>query len=110
LGFYQGAPPQTQLTGAQIKPAALGGQPTCIVTSTRENRVVTLTAPFVGFRIFVGNTGVSTTQGIALPLGLPYEISLPGGQALYAVTNAPVYLQLQIQVAPALAGDRERRL
>jgi hypothetical protein len=110
LGAYQGAPPLTTLKTSMVKPAAVRGDPTRVVLPDRANRVVTLTAPAVGFQIYIGNVNVSPTQGISLPAGLPYEVSLPGGQELCAVTNAPVYLQLQVQVAPALAGDRERRL
>lgn len=110
LGFYQGVPPETKFSAALVKPAVLGRPPTCIVQQTRENRIVTLTAPLVPFRIFVGSDSVSTIQGIALTPGIPYEISLQGGQGLYAITNAPVYLRLELQVAAAMAGDLERRL
>jgi hypothetical protein len=110
LGHYTGAPPQTQLRNEQVAPAG-AGTGTCIVPATTPNRFVTLTAPLVGFSIFVGDSsGASLTQGIALPPGLPYEISLPGNQALYAVTDAPVYLRVRIQIAAALSGDLERRL
>lgn len=87
------------------------GQPSCIVAGTRENRFITLTAPVVNFSIFIaGNEGVSLSNGIPLPPGLPYEVSLPGNQALFAVTDAPVYLRVRVQIAAALVGDLERRL
>ena len=110
LGYYQGAPPQTRFSAALVKPAVFGREPTCIVMSTRENRIVTVTAPLVPFRIFVGSASVSVSQGTALTPGIPYEISLPGDQGLYAVTNAPVYLRLEVQIAAAMAGDLERRM
>jgi hypothetical protein len=110
LGHYTGAPPQTLLKNELVSPAS-GATPSCIVSATRENRFVTLTAPLVGFLIYVGDSsGASLTQGIALPPGIPYEITLPGNQALYAVTDAPVYLRVRIQVAAAISGDLERRL
>ena len=107
LGAYTGAPTQTQLVNSLV---GAGIVPTCIVPSTRENRFVTLTAPLVAFTVFVGGAGVSLNQGTALTPGLPYEISLPGNQAIYAVSNCPIALRLQIQIAAALAGDLERRL
>ena len=110
LGHNTGAPPLTLLKNELVAPFG-AGPPTCIVSATRENRFVTLLAPVIGFSIYVdGGSGVSLSQGIALPAGLPYEISLPGNQPLYAVTDAPVYLRLRIQVAAALSGDLERRL
>ena len=109
LGHYTGAPPQTQLKNELVAPAS-ATTPTCIVPSTRENRFITLTAPVVGFSIFVGDSsGASLTQGIALPPGIPYEVTLPGNQALYAVTDAPTYLRVRIQVAAAISGNLERR-
>jgi hypothetical protein len=110
LGSYTGVPPRTIFKNEQVAPFTVG-QSSCIVAATRENRFVTLTAPFAGFVIYVqGSEGVSPSNGIALPPGLPYEISLPGNQALYAVTDAPVYLRVKVQIAAALAGDLERRL
>jgi len=110
LGHYTGAPPQTQLKNELVAPVS-AATPTCIVPATTQNRFVTLTAPLVGFSIFVGDSsGASLTQGIALPPGLPYEITLPGNQALYAVTDAPTYLRVRVQVAAAITGDLERRL
>lgn len=107
LGAYTGAPPPTQLTNNIVSPGAIS---TCIVPATRENRFVTLIAPLVAFTIYVGGNGVSLSQGVALTPGLPYEISLPGQQAIYAVSNCPISLKLQIQIAAAIAGDLERRL
>ena len=109
LGHYTGAPPQTILKTEIVPPIGIAAS--CIVQATRENRFVTLTAPVSNFAIYVaGTSGVSATFGIALPPGLPYEISLPGNQALYAVTDAPVLMRVRIQIAAALSGDLERRL
>lgn len=111
LGHYTGVPPQTQLKNELVAPFGANPTATCIVPATRENRFVILTAPLVGFSIFVGDSsGASPTQGIALPPGLPYEITLPGNQSLYAVTDAPTYLRVRVQVAAAITGDLERRL
>ncbi len=81
------------------------------VTPTRENRFVTLIAPAVGFTIYVGQTeSVGVNNGLVLPPGQPYEISLPGKQALFLSSNAPVSLRVSVQIAAALAGDLERKL
>lgn len=113
LGAETGAPPATALFSAQIVPeVALGNanEPTMIVPAGRASRLVTLTAPFVSFLIFVGDAGVRASNGFALPVALPYQIVLPGNQPLYAVTDAPGYLQLRVQIAPILIGDRERKI
>jgi len=108
LGFYTGAPPPTQLRRIQIAPSTLPA--VCITPITRENRFVTLTAPLVAFTIYIGGADVSAAGGTPLPPGIPYEVSLPGNQALYAISDAPIYLRLSVQIAAALSGDLERRL
>jgi hypothetical protein len=110
LGTLTGVPPQTLFKTEQVPPVNVVPA-ACIVAATRENRFVTLTAPVTAFLIYIGTTGaVSQFNGIALPPGIPYEVSLPGNQALYAVTDAPVFLRVRIQIAGAMAGDIERRL
>lgn len=110
LGHYTGAPPQTVLKRVVV--ASSGNQVTCVVPATRENRFVTLTAPKSNFTIFIaGVSSVSVNFGLALPQGIPYEVSLPGNQEIYAISNAPgVGVTLNVQIAAALAGDLERRL
>jgi hypothetical protein len=114
LGSETGAPPPTDLFSAQVIPesalAGSGVEPTLIVPAGRASRLITLSAPFVGFSIFVGNAGVRVSNGHALPAFLPYQIVLPGNQPLYAVTDAPTWLPLRVQIAPILIGDRERRV
>jgi hypothetical protein len=115
LGFYTGAPPVTRLTQLPVTPIVNGAgviqQPTLIVPETRENRFVILTAPFVAFSIYVNiDANFNVQSSLSLTPGLPYEISLQGGQKLYAVTDAPVFLLLRIQIAAAIASDTERRL
>lgn len=112
LGSLTGAPPRTQLRGYQIVPyGALGSgqQATRIVEPDLQNRVIILTAPFVAFNIWIGDSGVKPGD-FSLPPGLPYEVILPGRQPLYAVTDAPVYLPLRVQIASILMGERERKL
>jgi hypothetical protein len=104
-GAMTGAPIRTQLFSRPIN-----AQPTQIVIGTKENRVAILLAPVVGFTIFIGDSSVNERGGFALPPGQTYEVILPGLQELYAITNAPVTLQLQIQVAPVLMAERERRM
>lgn len=114
LGARTGAPPRTRLFTVQVIPfSAVGGptraESTMITGPEPPNRVVVLTAPAIGFLIYVGDAGVSPNGGLALPPGQQYEFVLPGGQPLYAVSNAPVYVPLAVQIAAILAGDRERQ-
>lgn len=114
LGFYTGAPPRTQLLQVSVTPQvnALGvaQAPTPIVSPTRENRFITLTAPNIAFAVLVCPDSVfNALSSFTLPPGLAYEISLPGNEGLYAVTTSPVFVPLQIQIAPAIASDTERR-
>jgi hypothetical protein len=115
VGWLTGAPPATRLLQLPVTPIVNGAgliqQPTLIVPETRENRFVTLTAPFVAFLIYIDfAANFGTQSSFSLPPGLPYEISLQGNQKLYAVTDSPVFLPLRIQIAAAIASDTERRL
>lgn len=115
LGALTGAPPQTQLRTYQVIPAAAVGAtnvPTLVAEPDRASRVLIFTAPLIGFSIYIGDSGVTGdpgSSGLALPAGLPYEVIVPGLQAVYAVTDAPVYVPLRVQIAAILIGDRERR-
>jgi hypothetical protein len=109
LGSLTGAPPHTRTTKVMVAPFNGNREPVRIVSATRQSRVVTLTAPAVGFGIFVGGSDVEPGVGVQLPPIIPYDFILPGYQELYAVTDAPVFLPLQLQIAPLLIGDRERR-
>lgn len=112
LGSITGAPPRMQAYKRAVVPAAAVGagvrEPSQIVDAARQSREVTLIAPAVGFGIYVGDTSVQPGVGVQLPPIIPYTFIIPGGMALYAVTDAPVMLQVQVQVAPLLIGDRER--
>lgn len=109
LGQYTGVPPATRLGTSSV--AAAGSQAVCLVPKTRENRFVVLTAPRVAFTIFIASSqAVGPSIGMPLPAGIPYEISLPGNQEIYATSNAPVALDVTVQIAAALAGDLERNL
>lgn len=110
LGARTGAPVRTALKSVQVAPAGGPSGSTLVVEPTRESRVITFVAPLVDFSIFIGDAGVQPGGGLSLPPGLPYDIVLPGLQPLYAVTNAPVYLSLRVQIAPILIGDNQRRL
>jgi hypothetical protein len=114
LGNLTGAPPWVTFRTYQIIPEvglANNGGPTLVVPSERASRLVTFTAPLVGFTIFIGDSGVRANpggSGLALPAGLPYQIPIPGNQTVHAITDAPVFLTLRVQIGPLLAGDRER--
>jgi len=85
--------------------------PTLIVPETRENRFITLIAPRNNFAIYIdGAPNLNVLSSLALPAGLPYEVSLPGNEGLWAVTDSPTFQTIQIQIAPAIASDLERRL
>ncbi len=103
LGAKAGAPPRVRFFRAAITDVAEE-----IVMGTSENRVVTLTAPAVGWSIYVGDQGVSPKTGMALPPGIPVTLQLVGLQSLRAVTDAPVPIPLQIVVAPILMAERQR--
>ncbi len=108
-GYLTGAPVRTRFYSTSVAPVSSRGQ-THIVPGVPNNRVVILTAPLVGFRIYIGESGVTPANGLALPPGLAYEVLLPGLQDLYAVTDAPVYLTVQVQVASVLLAERQRRV
>jgi hypothetical protein len=115
LGTLTGAPPRTRVLQVLVTPIvnALGvpQPPTMIVPETRENRFITLTPPISAFTVYVNTEAqFNVLSALALTPGVPYEIALAGNQALYAVTNAPTFQALQVQIAPAISSDTERRL
>ena len=113
LGSITGAPPWAKLQMLQVIPfvavGVTGQTPTLVASRERQNRVIIVTAPLVGFSVYIGDSGVRPGYAFVLPGGLPYDIIIPGGQELYAVTDAPTFLALQVQSAPLLTGDKERR-
>jgi len=113
LGSITGAPPWARLQKIEIIPfAAVGNRgqvPTLVAARERQNRIIIVTAPAVGFGIYIGDSGVRPGYSFVLPPGVAYDIIIPGGQDLYAVTDAPTYLSVQVQAAPLLVGDKERR-
>ena len=119
LGYKTGAPPRIELATYQVIPASAVGagrraaEPTRVCIRDPQSRVAIFQAPLLGgFVIYIGDAGIASNpgaNGLALPAGLPYEVIIPGGQEIYAVTNAPVYLPLRVQIASILIGDRERR-
>lgn len=114
LGISTGAPPWVRFRTYLVTPNAAIAQnsgPTLVVPGDRASRLVSFTAPLVGFSIFVGDSGVRADpggSGLALPPGLTYQIPIPGNQEIYAVTDSPVFLPLRVQIGPLLVGDRER--
>jgi hypothetical protein len=110
VGADTGAPPRTQFFSRLVVPASTTkDNATLLVLGTPENRVALITAPAVGFTVYIGDSGVSPDNGAPLTPGVPYEAILPGLQPLYAVTDAPVYLRVGVQVAIVLAAERQRK-
>jgi hypothetical protein len=113
-GALTGAPIRTIFRSYQIIPASAvgvgGNEATQIVPPTASNRLIVMLAPAVNFRIYIGESGVSPNTGFALPVGQPYDAILPGLQGLYAVTDAPVYLKLSVQISIILAAEQQRKV
>lgn len=103
LGARTGAPPRPRFYRRDIS-----SSPEEIVEGTPENRVVTLTAPDVGYTIYIGDSGLNANNGMALSAGVPTPFQLVGLQKLLAVTDAPVPITLSIVVAPILMAERQR--
>jgi hypothetical protein len=113
LGSATGAPPWARSQQIAVLPfTAINNrqQATLVAERARQNRVITFIAPAVAFNIFIGDSGVKPGVGLALPPGSAFDIIIPGGQEVYAVTDAPVYLPVQIFAAPLLTGDKERKM
>jgi hypothetical protein len=106
MGSITGVPVRTRLYSFPL----LAGASVQIISGTRENKIVLITPPDVGFTVYVGEAGVTPQTGFALQPGTEKEIILAGFQEIYAVSDAPVTLRLQIEVAPILLAERERRL
>jgi hypothetical protein len=105
-GAQTGAPPRTLLYSRLISPSTLKS-PTLIVSATPENRVVSIQPPNVNFTIYVGDAGVTPLVGYAVP-ATGVEIPLPGLQALYALTDAPTWLRVNIWVSIVLMAEQAR--
>ena len=69
---------------------------------------MTLTAPNVGFVIYVGSADVTPANGLALPRGQPFYVPLVGLQELWAITDAPVYLRLTGLISIVLMAEQGR--
>lgn len=106
MGAITGTPVRTRLYSFPLLP----GQAVQIISGTRENKIALITPPNVGFTVYVGDAGVTAQTGFALQPGVEKEIILAGFQEIYAVSDAPIMLRLQIEIAPILLAERERRL
>lgn len=113
-GANTGAPPRTKFYSRVVIPASAVGTPGAnnvpsrIVDGTPENRTAYLTAPNNSGTVYIGDAGVTPETGVALVPGIPYPASLPGLQDLYAVTDAPTYVRVGVQVAIVLASEQAR--
>lgn len=113
-GAQTGAPPRTQLYSRLVVPSVLLTTPgsgvktaTPIVGATPENRVVNILPPNVNFTVFIGDAGVTPLNGYAVP-ATGVDIPLPGLQDLYAVTDAPTWLRVNIWVSIVLMAEQAR--
>jgi hypothetical protein len=104
-GSMTGAPVRTVLRSVPLLPNVA----TVVAPGTRENRVLLITAPDISFTVYVGDSSVSALTGYAVPPGQQVEIPLVGLQEVYAVTDAPVTVRVQIQISMILAAETERR-
>ena len=107
LGSETGAPPRPRYFSMAIPS---GVDAVLVAPPTRDNRVVFITSPNVGFTVFVGDDGLTVNNGFALTAGTQEEFPLVGFQGLYAITNAPVLLRVQVAITPILLAERERKL
>jgi len=107
MGSITGTPVRTRLYSFPLLPGPTAVQ---IISETRENKIALVTPPNVGFTVYIGDAGVTPQTGFALQPGVEKEIILAGFQQVFAVSDAPVMLRLQIEVAPILLAERERRL
>lgn len=104
LGARTGVPSQTRLFTRQVR-----NQATMLEGPNKQNRVVKVTAPDLPFGVYVSTDSGVDTRGAALPPGQETEIIIPGFQTVWAITDAPgIWIPVKVQVAPLLAGDRER--
>lgn len=106
MGSITGTPVRPRMYSVPLQP----GGSMQIVGPTRENKVVLITPPNVGFMVYVGDAGVTPQTGMALIPGQSNELVLPGLQEVHAVTDCPVALRINIFVGPILLAERERRL
>ena len=108
-GALSGVPAATRLYQRSI----VASEPTQIVMPTPENRLVTLTAPVLGWSVFVGTDSSVMTNGNSgtqLPKGQPFNITLTGTMELWALTDAPIRVPLQIMVSIILMAERQRKV
>lgn len=105
-GAQTGAPPRTQLYSRPVTPASTNKR-TLLVAATPENRVVSIQPPNVAFTLYVGDASVSPLNGYAVP-PTGVQIPLPGLQELYAVTDAPTYMRVNVYVSIVLMAEQAR--
>lgn len=106
-GAQTGAPPRVLFFNRLVNPASTG-KATLIAPGTPENRVVTITAPAVGFTVYVGGPNVTPGIGMGLPAGQPFDIPLVGLQELWAITDAPTYVKINASIAIVLMAEQAR--
>lgn len=106
-GAQTGAPPRVQFFSRQVNPGSVR-KPTLIAAGTPENRVITITTPAVGFTVYLGDESVTTATGMGLPPGQTIDFPLVGLQAVYAVTDSPTYIPVQVCISIVLMAEQAR--
>lgn len=106
LGSITGVPVRPRMYSVPVAP----GVAMQIIGETRENKIILLTPPDIGFTFYVGEGGVTPLVGMALLPGQSNELVVPGFMPVYAAHDAPFVLRLNIFVGPILLAERERRL
>jgi hypothetical protein len=106
LGSITGVPVRPRMYSVPVAPGAAMQ----IIGETRENKIILLTPPDIGFTFFVGEGGVTPDVGMALLPGQSNELVVPGFMPVFAVHNCPFVLRINVFVGPILMAERERRL
>ena len=106
--------PMGSITGTPVRPRMYSvplqaGASMQIIGETRENKIILITPPDVGFTVYVGDAGVTPGTGMALIPGQANELVVPGFMPVHAVSDCPVALRINIFVGPILLAERERR-
>ena len=103
VGAQTGAPPRTRMYSRLILP----GQRTLLVDASPENRVVSIQPPNVKATLYVGDPGLTVGTGMAISAG-GQEIPIVGLQEVWAVTDSPTAMRVNVYVSIVLMAEQAR--